>query len=257
MSVWDPATYNRFAAERERPFWDLVDLLEPAERPSVVDLGCGDGRLTSALNRQLRASRTIGIDSSESMLAASRPHSGDGVSFELGDIAEWPADRGEAFDIVLANASLQWLPDHHAVLGRWASGLRPEGQLAVQVPANADHPSHRVLHEVGCELLGDGAPPDVVTANVLAPEAYAHVLHELGFARQQVRLQVYPHELSSVADLVEWTKGTALTRFRSILDDRDYEHLLDAYRSRLIEQLGNRSPYLYYFKRILLWARRA
>lgn len=261
MTTWEPAVYNRFAAERERPFWDLVRMLGPVEQPSVVDLGCGDGRLTALLHRHLSASRTLGVDSSDSMLAASAAHAVGGVSFERGDIARWPAagdggiDPGGTADIVLANASLQWVPDHRSVLARWTSALRGSGQLAVQVPANSDHPSHLLLHEVGVDLLGENSPPDVVTANVLAPETYAELLHDLGFARQHVRLQVYPHELSSPAELVEWTRGTALTRFRSRLDDATYEDLVETYRRRLLDELGERSPYCYYFKRILMWGR--
>ena len=76
------------------------------------------------------------------------------------------------------------------MLGAWTRSLRPGGQLAVQVPANADHPAHLVAAEVAAELLAE-PPPDPVAQNVLAPEEYAVLLDELGFADQQVRLQVY------------------------------------------------------------------
>jgi trans-aconitate 2-methyltransferase len=256
MTIWEPETYNRFAAEREQPFWDLAGLLGAVDRPDVVDLGCGDGRLTAALHTRLAAASTLGIDSSDAMLANSSEHAGSGVSFQRGDLADWPVTR-EAVDIVFANASLQWAPDHPGVLARWVTGLRSGGQLAVQVPANADHPSHVVAREVGRELLGDDAPPDTVMANVLAPERYAELLDELGFEEQHVRLQVYVHHLASTNDVVEWVQGTSLTRFRAVLDDESYAHFIDVYRARLLAVLGERSPYLYPFKRILLWGRRA
>lgn len=255
MTIWEPETYNRFAAEREQPFWDLVGLLGAVDRPDVVDLGCGDGRLTAALHSRLGAASTRGIDSSDTMLASSHVHTAENVSFERGDLAAWPVTR-EAVDIVFANASLQWAPDHPGVLARWTTGLRPGGQIAVQVPANADHPSHVVAREVGTELLGDDAPPDTVMANVLPPERYATLLDELGFERQHVRLQVYVHHLSRSADVVEWVQGTSLTRFRAVLDDDGYAHFIDVYRARLLAVLGDRAPYLYAFKRILLWGQR-
>ena len=43
VDTWDPAQYNRFAVEREQPFWDLAHLLAPVDVPHVVDLGCGLG----------------------------------------------------------------------------------------------------------------------------------------------------------------------------------------------------------------------
>jgi trans-aconitate 2-methyltransferase len=250
---WDPGQYNKFAAEREQPFWDLARLLQPVDSPIVADLGCGDGRLTAALNDELDAASTVGVDSSPAMIAAASDHGSDRVRFESGDIGRW--GRAGSYDIVFANASLQWVPDHPDVLARWADSLRPGGQLAVQVPTNADHATHRVAGDLAAEWMEE-APPDPVGANVLAPERYSELLNELGFEEQLVRLQVYGHHLSSTSELVEWVKGTTLTRFKQPLGDTEWFRFVDAYRQRLLEVLGDRSPYFYPFKRILLWGRR-
>jgi len=251
-SPWDPEQYNRFAAEREQPFWDLRALLQPVAAPRVADLGCGDGRLTAALHRDLGARGTIGIDNSESMLAAAAVHGGEAVTFAWGDISAW---SGSGLDILFSNAALQWVPDHPAVLERWRRALAAGGQFAVQVPSNADHPSHTVLREVAVERLGPEAPADPVATNVLAPEEYARLLDALGFEPQHVRLQVYPHRLDSAADVVEWMKGTSLTRFRLSMDPPAYESMVEEYRRRLVAALPDSRPYLYAFKRILLWGR--
>jgi trans-aconitate 2-methyltransferase len=250
--MWSPDTYNRFAAEREQPFWDLVGLVEPCAGGSVVDLGCGDGRLTASLHGRLEAERTHGIDSSPEMLAAAAAHLSREVTFERGDIGEW---SGGGIDVVFSNAALQWVADHPAVLARWRSSLAPGGQLAVQVPANGGHASHAVARELGRERLGDAAPPDPVAGNVLEPEDYAAVLHDLGLRDVHVRLQVYIHELESTAAVVEWVKGTSLARFKQALSDEDYEEFVVEYRRRLLAELGDRSPYVYTFRRILMWGR--
>jgi trans-aconitate 2-methyltransferase len=249
--TWDPDQYRRFQAERDQPFVDLLALVEPTDRPRVVDLGCGDGRLTALAHAGLGAASTLGIDSSAAMLAAVPEV--EGLAFEPGDIGSWAAPS--AFDVVLANAALHWVPDHAEVLGRWVGSLAAGGQLAVQVPANADHPSHTVLAEVSAEL-GIDADPDPVAVNVLRPEEYAAVLDDLGVTRQHVRLQVYAHHLASSAEVVEWVKGTTLTRIRRATDDAGYEAFLDRYRDRLLSVIGDRAPYTYLFKRIHLWARR-
>ena len=249
---WDPAQYNRFAAEREQPFWDLRALLEPVAAPRVADLGCGDGRLTAALHRDLGAASTMGLDISPTMLAEAARHAAETVTFVSGDLGAW---RGSGFDIVFSNAALQWVPDHAAALERWRGALAGGGQLAVQIPANADHPSHAVLRALAAERLGPTAPADPVATNVLAPEAYAVLLDGLGFTRQHVRLQVYPHRLASAAEVVEWMKGTSLTRFRRALEPPTYEAFVEEYRSRLIGAFPTGRPYLYSFKRILLWGR--
>jgi trans-aconitate 2-methyltransferase len=257
---WDPAQYGKFAAQRALPFWDLVGMVE-RDRPirRAVDLGCGTGELTAAAMERLGVADAVGIDTSSKMLAEAATHAGPGLRFELGDLATWTA-RGD-HDLVLANASLQWVPDHVGVLTRWWAALARHGQLAVQVPANADHPSHRVAAETAASepfrsAMGGTPPPDVVSRNVLAPEQYAILLHHLGARAQHVRLQVYGHELASSSDVVEWVRGTSLNRFVDVLPAELHEEFVDVYRQRLLEAIGDTTPYFYPFKRILFWARR-
>jgi trans-aconitate 2-methyltransferase len=90
---------------------------------------------------------------------------------------------------------------------------------------------------------------------VRRPEEYAEILYEIGYSEQQVRLQVYGHELASTAQVAEWTKGTTLLRFEKLLPAELFERFLERYRQRLNEVLGEKTPYFYTFKRILLWAR--
>ena len=258
MSRWDPEQYERFATERAAPFFDLLALIEPTDVPRVVDLGCGTGALTVQAHRQLGARETIGIDNSSTMLTRAHDLPVSDVTFQHGDITSFAGDA--SFDIVLSNAALQWLPDHAAVLARWAHALSDSGQLAVQLPANADHPSHAVAAELATESpfveAFEGDPPPDPTSRVLAPEIYAEILDSLGFGRQHVRLQVYPHHLESSTDVVEWVKGTSLTRIKARLSPELYEDFLEQYGRRLAARIGDKHPYLYTFKRILFWARR-
>jgi trans-aconitate 2-methyltransferase len=250
--AWDPEQYNRFAEERELPFWDLVALLQPERAPRIADLGCGDGRLTLALHEQLGARASLGLDSSAAMIAAAARRESPEVRFELGDIGQWC--QPSSFDVVFANASLHWVPDHPTVLRRLVASLHPGGQLAVQVPANADDPAHQVASEVAADWLAD-PPPDPVADNVLLPEAYCRLLDEVGCVQQHVRLQVYAHRLPSTEAVVEWVRGTTLTRFKARLGADQWDGFLDQFRHRLLAVLGDHSPYLYPFKRILLWGR--
>jgi trans-aconitate 2-methyltransferase len=129
------------------------------------------------------------------------------------------------------------------------------------VPANADHASHVVATEVAgkepfASAFGGPPPLDPVAANVLPPEAYAVLLHDLGFVEQTVRLQVYGHVLESTAAVVEWVRGTSLTRFFARLPAELHEPFVDAYRGALLARLGDHAPFFYPFKRILMWGRR-
>jgi trans-aconitate 2-methyltransferase len=188
--AWDPAQYARFQAERAQPFFDLLALVRPRPGMRVVDLGCGSGELTQELHRRLGAAATLGVDNSEAMLAKARPLAGAGLAFAAGDLASFmPATP---CDLVFSNAAIHWVADHPALLARLTSALSADGQLAVQVPANHDHPSHVVAEEVAAEApfldaLGDDPAP---RRPVLAPEEYAVLLDRLGCREQHVRLQV-------------------------------------------------------------------
>ena len=252
---WNPAQYERFRRERSQPFFDLLDLVEPRSEMRVVDLGCGTGELTRELHQQLAARETIGIDSSPAMLVRSDAIAGDGLSFRQGDIANFAAR--EAFDLVFSNAALQWVPDHEALLTRLTAALADGGQLAVQVPANADHPSHTTAFAVAAESPFREALNGYEREwPVLAPEAYAILLHCLGFRRQHVRLQVYAHELESRAAVIEWVRGTLLTDYERRLPVELWPRFLERYRECLLPQLTDSRPYFYPFKRILFWASR-
>jgi trans-aconitate 2-methyltransferase len=258
IEAWNPDQYERFHAERRQPFDDLVALCTPVPGGRVVDLGCGTGKLTVELHQRMEAAHTVGIDSSESMLARARADHGDvvGLSFASGDIATW---RGEGLDLVFANASLQWVDDHLNLLARMRTALGPGGQLAFQIPSNYRHPSHLLARQVANEAPFIDAleedPPQDRGRFVLSPEIYADLLYELGARQQVVRMEVYGHELSSTGDVVEWVMGTLLTPYRTRLSPELFAAFVERYRERLLEELGEREPYFYGFRRILCWAR--
>jgi len=225
-------------------------MLRPTTSPRVVDLGCGDGRLTAELARALAARSMLGVDNSPAMIAAAGALRSATVEFVDGDIGTWTPQ--DSFDVVFSNAALHWVANHEKTLAAWSAGLNAGGQIAVQVPANADHPAHILAGIVASEFLED-PPPDAVTVNVQSPERYAEILHDLGFSEQRVRLEVYPHQLATTADVVEWVKGSSLTRFKSPMGEVTFERFIAAYRQRVIDELGERSPFFYPFKRILMW----
>jgi trans-aconitate 2-methyltransferase len=244
---WDVDQYERFKDERAQPFRDLTALIEPRPNMRIIDLGCGTGELTGELHEQFAASETLGIDSSESMLQKASPSAT--LHFQLDDIESFTSNR--PFDLVFSNAALHWITRHEWLFTHFMLLLAPNGQLAVQMPANHDHPSHRIAAEVASSF---GIQPR--TVNVLPPESYADLLHRLGFKRQHVRSQVYGHILPSTRDVVEWTKGSTLTPYREALSSDRYEEFLTEYTDRLVATLGDSRPYFYTFKRVLMWASR-
>lgn len=256
---WDLAQYRLFAEERAQPFRDLLALLKPASFARAVDLGCGSGELTAIVAQQLGVMQLTGIDNSGAMLASTASYTSDSVRFAYGDIASWTSSGDH--DLVVANASLQWIPDHADVLRCWTAALAPGGQIAVQVPANGHAPSHTVAialadNEPYLSAFGSSGPPiDPVIEYVLEPKQYAKLLYDLGYEYQNVSLRIYPHVLPSTHHVVEWVKGTTLTRYKKVLSADLYEQFLTDYERELLSVVGEHKPFFFPFPRILLWGR--
>jgi trans-aconitate 2-methyltransferase len=251
MDTWSPQQYERFAREREQPFWDLLAMVEPTPGGAAVDLGCGTGELTRALHERTGASETVGVDSSARMLE--RAPAAAGLGFDHRDIRDYEPPAPLA--LVFSNAALHWLPDHRALFARLRSWLTPGGQLAVQMPDNMDAITHRTAAEVARDPR---FAPQLQSAErrgaLLSAEEYAVLLHELGFAQQTVVRRIYAHLLPGRDDVVEWFRGSLLTEYERNLPREVFDDFLAAYRATLLPRLDDRRPYLLPFPRLLLWA---
>jgi trans-aconitate 2-methyltransferase len=206
--AWDPVQYRRFEVERDRAALDLLlrlpDDLAPRE---IWDLGCGTGHHAALLKRRHPQARVHGLDASPEMLAQAGALAAD-VDWRRGDIAGWTPDRPA--DLILANASLQWLPDHADLLPRLAETLAPGGVLAVQMPVAHESRHHALLRATAAAgpwatRLAGVAP----IAPLLSPEAYYDAL-SASCGDIDVWTTTYLHALEGEAAVLEWMKGTAL-----------------------------------------------
>jgi len=234
--MWDPDQYQRFGDERSRPFFDLLARVGAQSPGVVVDLGCGPGTLTVALTRRWPGAAVRGIDSSAEMIEAARtlPDSGgQRLSFVQGDVRDWEPDGG--VDVIVSNAVLQWVPDHLAVLARWAGFLQTGGWLAVQIPGNYDQPSHLALRELAS---GDRWRPLLagvqLNRQAADPAAYLDLLTRAGFEVDAWET-TYLHVLHGDDPVLDWYKGTGLRPVLAALRPEQAAEFLDEYRARMSE----------------------
>jgi len=255
IDPWNPEDYDRYRHERSHPFRDLAALVKPAPGLQVLDLGCGTGELTRELHLRLGASSTLGVDSSKAMLERCHEFREPGLTFRHEDIETFTPE--EPVDLVFSNAALHWVPDHRTLIPRLARFVSPGGQIAIQVPANEDQPSHTVATRVaGEEPFKTALGGFVMTSATLGPERYAALLWRSGFRDLHVRLQVYAHELAGPENVVDWVKGTLLTAYQKRLTPELYAEFLARYATLLLHEVQGGSPFLFTFKRILVWGRR-
>lgn len=254
--AWNPDQYNKFREQRKQPFYDLFAMIRPRPAMRVIDLGCGAGELTAELAERLPEARVEGIDPSAAMLAEASPRAHDRLSFRQASVEE--ITDFSAYNLIFSNAMFQWAPDNEGLMRRILSQLRPGAQIAVQLPKNQDHPSHRIAAELAAESpFREALGGHVRISHALSLERYAELLYEHGLREQRCFEQIYGHELPHTGDVVEWVKGTLLTGYLARLDAAQGAAFLDAYRARLLAEIGDQSPYFYPFRRLLFWGERA
>lgn len=230
--TWSARTYSVFEQERTRPVRDLVAALPARDVQVAIDLGCGPGNSTEVLADRFPQARVTGLDSSDDMLVAARERL-PGTHFELGDIAAW--DPVESFDVILANASLQWLPDHATLYPRLVSRLAPGGSLAVQTPDNLEEPAHRLAREVAAQ-----GPWASKIAGVQHPArhdaAFYFALLKPRCAAVDVWRTTYFHPLAGGPEaVVEWFKGSALRPYLAPLDGGEKAAFLARYLAAITQ----------------------
>jgi trans-aconitate 2-methyltransferase len=219
--TWDPDRYLAYADERGRPFVDLLARVH-AEKPRVVvDLGCGPGTLTALLKERWPDASVSGVDSSPEMIE--KATSIDGIRWEVNDLRAWAAPdplalRGPV-DVLVSNATLQWVPDHLDLLPGLLDRVAPGGWFAFQVPGNFDEPSHTTRTDLAARAPYAEHVRDARVPASHDPGVYARVLLDLG-CEVDAWETTYLHVLTGEDPVFRWVSGTgARPTLQALPDD--------------------------------------
>jgi trans-aconitate 2-methyltransferase len=130
---WDAATYHRVADNQEEWGLEVLDRLELSGSETVLDAGCGSGRVTKLLLDLLPEGRVIGVDAAPSMVAEAKSNLaeyGDRVELHVQNLLE--LDLGQEVDAVFSNATFHWVGEHDRLFAGLLAVLRPGGVLEAQ-----------------------------------------------------------------------------------------------------------------------------
>jgi trans-aconitate 2-methyltransferase len=237
--TWNAADYHKSSPTQQQWAKELIAKLGLSGNEQVLDIGCGDGKVTAEIARNLPGGNVTGVDSSPEMIRFAHDHfprsEYRNLSFILGDAQALPFS--EEFDVIFSNAALHWIPDHKPVLAGIAKSLRPHGKMLIQMggKGNAE------------QILGVGdvvqETPEWVqyfsgfsfTYGFFDNAEYREWLIESGFEPCRVELIEKDMTYSSRQDLGAWIRTTWLPRLARLPESKQsgfIEAIMDEYLKR-------------------------
>jgi trans-aconitate 2-methyltransferase len=214
---WDPDRYLTYADERGRPFVELVARVGSDAPATVVDLGCGPGNLTALLRARWPEATIRGLDSSPEMIDQARVVD-ESISWEVADLRTWVA-AADPVDVLVSNATLQWVPGHLDLLPALVGKVRSGGWFAFQVPGNFDEPSHTIRTALAAEPPYSEHTQGVAVPSSHDPAVYLDRLTALG-CEVDAWETTYLHVLSGPDPVFTWVSGTgARPTLQALPDD--------------------------------------
>ena len=206
---WDAATYDRVADPMTRWGAVVLDRLSLAGDETVLDAGCGSGRVTEMLLERLPHGRVVALDASANMLGEARRRlepAGQRVDFVHADLLDLaPSMLGDdaPVDAVLSTATFHWVPDHERLFANLAAVLRPGGQLVAQC---GGHGNIARLLAIARDLGEDRSG----VWTYATPEETSARLSTAGFVDIEVWLHDEPTPFDTVEQLQEYLEAVCL-----------------------------------------------
>jgi trans-aconitate 2-methyltransferase len=189
---WDADTYDAISDPQFEWGTEVLGRLELSGDESVIDAGCGSGKVTEKLLDRLPAGELLAVDGSEAMIAKARERLGDRASYLVADLSELEVDR--RVDLVFSTATFHWIPDHDRLFARLYAALKPGGRLIAQCGGHGNVAEHaRVIATVA-------ARPEFSTHleqmtgiwNFATPEETEQRLRNAGFSTVRCWLEPKP-----------------------------------------------------------------
>jgi trans-aconitate 2-methyltransferase len=221
---WDAARYHRVAQPHQAWGASVLDRLELSGGESVLDAGCGSGRVTAQLLERLPTGRVIAVDNSAAMLGQARATLGafgDRVTLVEADLLEVDRVVTDPVDLVFSTAVFHWINDHPRLFGALRRVLKTPGKLVAQCGG-------------GDNLARFMATTDVVAArpayathfagkhlwrNYASAEQTESRLKQAGFVHAEAWLEPSPQTFESANKLEDFARGVVLSAHLTALPD--------------------------------------
>jgi len=231
MVVWDAEDYSRSSSAQQVWARELIAKLRLSGDESVLDIGCGDGKVTAEIAALVPNGRVVGVDNSPEMVRFAADSFGDGstanLRFLLRDARELGFD--EEFDVVFSNATLHWVIDHGPVLRGIFRAMKPGGRVLLQMGGRgnaADILSIMDSLAVDPKWRSYFREP-VVAYGFYGPDEYSGWLVDSGLTPLRVELLARDMAQPGKEGLASWVRTTWLPYTQRVPEERRGEFIAD------------------------------
>jgi trans-aconitate methyltransferase len=230
---FDGKKYQSASTHQEEWGLRLIQELRLTGKERILDLGCGDGRLTYRIAELVPEGFVVGIDSAAGMIAAATAHQRANLLFRRQDILD--LSETEEYDVIFSNATLHWVHDHKRLLVAVQRALRPEGLVRFNFAAEGNCSQLiAVLHEVM-------AAPQFIShfAGFVWPwympglEAYSKLVNDSPFREARVWGENADRYFPDIEAMTKWIDLPSLVPFLSYLP----EETRTAFRNEVVDRM--------------------
>lgn len=249
MTEWRGAEYESIARLQQWLADESLAALALAGDERVLDVGCGNGKVTAGIAARLPRGSVAGVDPSHDMIAfARRTHAAPNLTFEVAD-ARTLSYRG-AFDLVVSFNALHWVHEQDAALRAIHAALRPDGRALLQMVSRGERePLEDVCEEV-CASPSWASAFDGHRAPHLhvRPDDYRAMAERAGFRVEQLDVTDRAWDFGSRDAFAHWAHATFVAWIGELSDGRR-----DAFIADVLDRYGS-NVFRFYQMRVALLA---
>jgi len=253
MTEWDAAEYARISGLQAAMAEEALALLDLEGWERVLDIGCGDGKITAEIAARVPRGSVLGVDASQDMITFAASHFGPTVRpnlrFEVADARLLPF-RNE-FNLVVSFNALHWVPDQDAALGSIRSAMISDGRALLRlVPAGERKSLENVIEETRRSSRWSAYFQDFQDPYLhLTPEQYTAVATRNGLRVLRIHTEAKAWDFKSrpaffafcSVGFVVWTRRLPETDRPEFIND-----VLDRYRSVAADRPSEENTFKFY-----------
>ena len=199
--LWNAKHYKKHSSCQSDSGIDLIKKIKLKGNEKILDLGCGDGRLTAEIAKLVPNGKVLGIDLSQSMIdEAKQTFKGMGnLAFKCEDVSKFYTE--EEFDLVVSFSAFHWIKEQEITLKNIYSFLKPNGRLIIKMSA---YYKSLVSEVYESEKWRDIISSKCKTYFAKTPETFEKMLLFAGFKNIDVELKVLAKNFKDRNELYNW-----------------------------------------------------